>query len=243
VTAGLVRFVLEAAFIVVVAVICWAVDLSWRGIAPAMAGAWLLVTFVERSATQDHSNLRNGKYGFLFRHRQADDAARDEPESEPASAVAPPPSHVTVLEPAPSAEHPPTPTPPEPAPPTPEPAPPVPEPEPTPEPGEPVPQLELVPEPGREPEPEDEPEPSAPEPVAAVTYLQPRVDGAATREWNVWELERIAREIEGRDPARDEELAFLLIELRQFANADGQLAPSFDPVVRDSFGDLLYTPA
>jgi hypothetical protein len=113
----------------------------------------------------------------------------------------------------------------------------VPEPEPTPEPGEPVPQLEVVPEPEPEPEPLDEPEPA---PVLA--YLQPR-DGGGTREWNVWELERLAREAEGRDHARDEELAFLLIELRQFANADGQLATSFDPLVRESFGDLLYAPA
>jgi hypothetical protein len=57
------------------------------------------------------------------------------------------------------------------------------------------------------------------------------------------ELGGIAREREGEDASRDEELAFLLLELRQFANADGQLAPSFDPVVRESFGDLLYTPA
>jgi hypothetical protein len=32
----------------------------------------------------------------------------------------------------------------------------------------------------------------------------------------------------------------LLIELRQFANADGHLPASFDPVVRESFGRLLY---
>ena len=39
---------------------------------------------------------------------------------------------------------------------------------------------------------------------------------------------------------RDEELAFLLLELRQFANADGQLSVDFDPVVRESFGELIY---
>ena len=236
-TAARVRFVVESAFIVVVAAVCWAADLSWRGIVPAMAGAWLLVTLVERSATQDHSKLQNGKYGFLFRRGRAPEEAAAEPEAAPSP---PPPSaHVTVLEPVVvAAEHPPMPTPPEPAPPTPEPAPPVPEPEPTPEPGEPVPQLEVVP--GPEPEPDPAPEP---EPAPTVAYLQPRLDGDGTREWNVWELERIAREIEGRDAAHDEELAFLLIELRQFANADGQLAASFDPVVRESFGELLYAPA
>jgi hypothetical protein len=128
-------------------------------------------------------------------------------------------------------EHPPTPVP-EPGPPTPEPAPPAPDPEPpTPEPGPPPPQLRAAPEPEPEAEPlrEDVPE--------AVAYLPRNGD---PREWNVWELERLAREREGPDPVRDEELAFLLLELRQFANADGRLPVGFDPVVRESFGELLY---
>ena len=54
---------------------------------------------------------------------------------------------------------------------------------------------------------------------------------------------RLARDQEGQDPARDEELTFLLLELRQFANADGQLPASFDALVRDSFGDRLYATA
>jgi hypothetical protein len=130
-------------------------------------------------------------------------------------------------------EHPPMPVP-EPEP-TPEPAPPAPEPQPpTPEPGEPPPQLRSVPppEPEREPEPE---EARAPEPVVRLP-----LDGAEPREWNVWELERLAQAAGGGDPARDEELAFLLLELRQFANADGQLSVDFDPVVRESFGELIY---
>src|SRR6266516_3346009 len=106
-------------------------------------------------------------------------------------------------------EHPPMPVP-EPEPPAPEPQPP------TPEPGEPPPQLRSVPppEPEREPEPE---EARAPEPVVRLP-----MDGAEPREWNVWELERLAQAAGGGDPARDEELAFLLLELRQFANADCQ---------------------
>ena len=130
-------------------------------------------------------------------------------------------------------EHPPMPVP-EPEP-TPEPAPPAPEPQPpTPEPGEPPPQLRSVPppEPEREPEPE---EATAPEPVVRLP-----LDGVEPREWNVWELERLAQAAGGGDPARDEELAFLLLELRQFANADGQLPVDFDPVVRESFGELIY---
>jgi hypothetical protein len=74
-----------------------------------------------------------------------------------------------------------------------------------------------------------------PQPVA---YLP--LDAGEPREWNVWELERLAREGEGRDLRRDDELAFLLLELRQFANADGQLPVSFDLIVRESFGVLLY---
>lgn len=130
-------------------------------------------------------------------------------------------------------EHPPMPVP-EPEP-TPEPAPPAPEPQPpTPEPGEPPPQLRSVPppEPEREPEPEDA---GAPELVVRLP-----LDGVEPREWNVWELERLAQAAGGGDPARDEELAFLLLELRQFANADGQLSVDFDPVVRESFGELIY---
>ena len=130
-------------------------------------------------------------------------------------------------------EHPPMPVP-EPEP-TPEPAPPAPEPQPpTPEPGEPPPQLRSVPppEPEREPEPEDA---GAPELVVRLP-----LDGVEPREWNVWELERLVQAAGGGDPARDEELAFLLLELRQFANADGQLSVDFDPVVRESFGELIY---
>jgi outer membrane biosynthesis protein TonB len=135
-------------------------------------------------------------------------------------------------------EHPPDPlpepdSPPEPAPPAPEPRPP------SPEPGDPPPRLRSVP--SQEPEPEARPEPeSAPDRAEPQAVVRLPVDGAEPRAWNVWELERLADEAEGRDPAQDEELAFLLLELRQFANADGQLPVEFDPVVRESFGDLVY---
>ena len=131
-------------------------------------------------------------------------------------------------------EHPPTPLP-EPESPAPEPAPPVPEPEPpTPEPGPPPPQLRSVPPPELPPEPE-----SAGEEMPGTVVHLPW-DGGEPREWNVWELERLARGGESRDPRRDEELAFLLLELRQFANANGELPISFDLVVRESFGELLF---
>jgi hypothetical protein len=136
-------------------------------------------------------------------------------------------------------EHPPMPAPEPEAPPAPEPAPPAPEPQPpTPEPG-PPPDLRVVPTPEPQPEAEEVQESErAPDPV-----LRLPLDGAAPREWNVWELERLAKEAEGRDRARDEELAFLLLELRQFANADGRLPVDFDTVVRESFGELLYAAA
>jgi len=126
-----------------------------------------------------------------------------------------------------SKEHPPTPAPGPVPPPAPEPAPPAPDPQPpTPDPTPPTPELRAVPRAEPEPAADLEPEPS-------ITRIP--LNGAP-REWNVWELERLARDGE----ARDEEVAFLLLELRQFANAHGQLPLSFDPVIRESFGELLY---
>ncbi|HEX6490337.1 MAG TPA: hypothetical protein VF002_03055 [Gaiellaceae bacterium] len=232
ITASRVRFVLEAAFLVVVAAVCWAVHLSWLGIVPAMAGAWVLVSFLERAALQQRASTPAGRLGWLLGRPGEHEAEEPLPEPVPA----PQGSHVTVLEQA--AEHPPEPEPETPGP-VPEPAPPAPEPEPpTPEPVPLAPTLRSLPPPTPEPMPEPIPEPSGAEP--AVAYL-PRRDGAA-REWNVWELERIAHAQEGEDTARDEELAFLLLELRQFADADGRLPVTFDPVVRESFGESLYTP-
>jgi hypothetical protein len=125
---------------------------------------------------------------------------------------------------------------PEPEPP-PEPAPPVPEPRPpAPEPGEPPFRLRSMPPPEPEPEPGQDDDVRTPERVVRLP-----LDAAEPREWNVWELERLAQAAGGGDAARDEELTFLLLELRQFANADGQLSVDFDAVVRESFGELIYT--
>jgi outer membrane biosynthesis protein TonB len=52
--------------------------------------------------------------------------------------------------------------------------------------------------------------------------------------WNVWSLEQLAR-----DHPDAEDLEFLVISLREFAAADGQLPVDFDPLVRESFGELL----
>jgi hypothetical protein len=95
------------------------------------------------------------------------------------------------------------------------------------------------------PDPAPEPEPPAPEPGPPAPDPHPPTPEPTPPtpqlEWNVWELERVAREVEGQDPVRDDELAFLLLELRQFANPDGQLPVSFDAVIRESFGELLYS--
>jgi hypothetical protein len=94
------------------------------------------------------------------------------------------------------------------------------------------PKQELEPEPGPEPEPEPERPPVATPPPPAAAVNGPRT-------WNLWDLERIARDHAGGDVARDEELSFLLMYLREFAGPDGLLPAEFDGLVRDSFGDLL----
>ncbi len=57
--------------------------------------------------------------------------------------------------------------------------------------------------------------------------------------WNLWELERLVRESAGEDPLRDEERAYLLVYLREFAATDGALPVDFDALVRESFGELV----
>lgn len=209
---SMIRFLLETAFIVAVAAATAVARLDKLWIALAVGGAWVLVALVERTAKQDRAALLNGPLGFLFFGRGSH--AQVEDSAWPELPPEPPPE-----------------------PPAPEPAPPAPEPEPPrPEPGEPAGQLRSVPPPP--PEPAAEPAQQRETPPAVA--FRPRSDGAP-REWNVWHLERLAREREGQDPARDEELAFLLLELRQFANADGQLPANFDPVVREAFGESLYS--
>lgn len=64
--------------------------------------------------------------------------------------------------------------------------------------------------------------------------------GAATegrRAWNLWELDRLAREMNGDD--RAEERRLLLLHLRDFADASGQLPAEFDPLVREVFETRL----
>lgn len=106
---------------------------------------------------------------------------------------------------------------------------------------------ELEPEPVPEPEPErilqsvpdlePEPEPEL-EPLPAATVHRLDTD-AEPRRWNLRDLERATRDGAGEDALRDEERAFLLVYLREFAGPDGLLPVDFDPLVRDSFGELV----
>jgi hypothetical protein len=82
-------------------------------------------------------------------------------------------------------------------------------------------------------EPERVPEPERAEAPVALARRSPRA-------WNLWELERLAGELNGGPQA--EERALLLLHLREFADPSGHLPPEFDPLVRDVFGDALAEP-
>jgi hypothetical protein len=182
---SLVRFLLEAAFLVLVAVAAGlaGLDAIWIGV--VMFGAWALVALVERSGS--------GRRGRLKEPAEAGAEPAADAEPEPPAA----PAHVPEPEPEPM-------------------------PEPTPEPV-----LELAPPPP--PEPEREPEP---EPPPAVVPLVLR--DSTPRTWNLWELERLSEGLNGGDAA--EERTLLLLHMRQFADASGDLPVEFDPLIRDAFG-------
>jgi hypothetical protein len=225
------RFLIEAAFIIAVAVVAGLERLSTLTIAVVMIGAWLVIALVEFVIARPgvSASARNLYAGVAARRSRP--RPRPEPMSLPKRAAPelppahpkpePPPAPVVSRGPAPEPE-------------------PEPEQPPEPEPVETVPQplriAAVAPEPEPEPEPIPEPEPAA-EPEPLVVSITPRV--STPREWNLWELERIAREHAGGDTLRDEERSFMLMYLREFANADGLLPADFDGVVRESFGDLL----
>ncbi len=188
-----VRFLLEAGFLVLVAAAVGLAELGWVWIALVMFCAWLLVAVVERSEGRTGANRR---------------VASAEKEQEPAAEAPspqPPPGREALPEPTP---------------------------EPQPE-AKPV--LTIAPPPPPQPPPATEPETSA-EPEVVVPLVR---RDSTPREWNVWDLERIAGEQEGRNPALHEERALLLMSLRQFANASGDLPVDFDALIREAFGSAL----
>lgn len=79
----------------------------------------------------------------------------------------------------------------------------------------------------------EEPAPVAPAPPRRSA--PPPAPAASGTQWNVWMLDQLVR-----DKAPDnEELVYLLVSLRDFADANGLLPAGFDPLVRESFGSLL----
>ena len=206
------RFIVEAGFIIAVAVIAGIERLSTWWIIAVVAGAWLIVAAVEIAVW-----ARNVV------------AQQPQPVDEPADLEpAPTPEHESrvpvVVRPQPSVET-------REAEPEPEP-----EPEQTREPERP----RIVAVPALPPEPEPEPEVEPEEPDRVVAFL-PAND--SPREWNLWELERAARDHGGDDVARNEERSYLLMYLREFAGPDGTLPADFDALVRESFGDVLHSVA
>lgn len=213
------RFLIEAGFIITVAVVAGIARLDTAWIVAVMAAAWLIVAVVEISFSRRRAKERGRPTArALVRPAQPSAAAssppvvvRREPRAEPPT---PAPTEEPRLQP-----------PPEPPPTLVVPPPPivvVPPPEPEPEP---------------EPEPDPEPEPEL-EPERVIAF--PAASGGP-REWNLWELERAARDNASEDVARNEERSYLLMYLREFAGPDGVLPTDFDGLVRDAFGDVLHT--
>ena len=199
------RFLIEAGFIIAVAVIAGIERLSTWWIIAVVASAWIIVAIVEivvwtRQAVGRQAHVaESASPAFL--------------PVEPARVrVQPPVESRRDLEPEPTAERQPT-------------AEPISEP----------PRIVAVPPPPPEPEPEPQPEPEA----ARVVAFLPASDGP--REWNLWELERAARDHATDDVVRNEERSYLLMYLREFAGPDGVLPMDFDGLVRDAFGDVLHT--
>src|SRR5207302_8783005 len=81
------------------------------------------------------------------------------------------------------------------------------------------------------PPPEPAPAPIAPEPEPEPTVVSLTSRRTEPREWNLWDLERLARDHSGDDAIQDEERSYLLMYLREFANSDGVLPADFDGVV------------
>ena len=208
------RFIVEAGFIIAVAVIAGIENLSTWWIIAVVAVALLIVAAVEIAVW--------ARKVVAQQPQAVDEPADLEPAPTPEYASRQP----VVVQPQPSTET-------HEAEPSSEP-----EQEQTREPERPriVSVPALPPEPEPEPELEAEPE----EPDRVVAFL-PAND--SPREWNLWELERAARDHGGNDVARNEERSYLLIYLREFAGPDGTLPADFDALVRESFGDVLHSVA
>lgn len=258
-----VRFAAEAGFLILVAVGAALAELRPLAIIILMACAWLLVALIERASSRETSRADEVEpipdfapqpapepspateareaYRWLFWRRAR---ARIEALSSPTASLEERParSHVRRLEPEPEqVRGPASPLQPEPVQGSADIA------EPPPEPAEPGAAVTTRPLdlPGLE-EPAQEPAAAPSRPrflqrpsrTAAPPVPPPPPPPPPAREWNIWDLERRAREQAG-DAPRDEEWSALFTHLRPFANADGMLPKEFDDLVRESFGQLI----
>ena len=223
-----------------------------------MACAWLLVALIERASSREATRALEAQvaeaaeatpvpdgalglepreaYRWLF-WRRARAQVDELPSPTAALEERPARSHVRRIEAPPEPEPIPVPAPPAVATALPEP-----EPEPEPEPAAPEPAVTKRPLdlPGLE-----QPPPPQPAQPSRARFLRPRQPVAPPpppppppREWNLWDLERKAREQAGNAP-RDEEWSALFTHLRVYANTDGMLPKEFDELVRESFGTLI----
>jgi hypothetical protein len=266
---AILRLAALVVFIGLVAVGLWLLDVVWWVVPPVMAGALLiawtiewvawrgsLVTTVARDTAPpaapppppvEEPTPAEGFVPLAPTQPEAQSPSEPEPRPEPASQPESGP------EPEPEPER----APPPPPPLEPEPAPtplPSPAPEPPPEPVFSAPVQEEPPPTRAEPlrsrllrlRSVPAPPPPAPEPAAgapantSVVELRPRT--TEPREWNLWDLERIAREEVREHPERRDEWSYLFLHLREFAQADGSLPTEFDGLVRESFAGMLERP-
>jgi hypothetical protein len=220
-----IRLVFEAIVLVAVAVVLASIGVSTAVYAGVIIGVLLVLAGIEMLVFGLRPPRREAKKEALPVHEGG--GVRDEPLPEPQepeeAPLEPETPVVAIAEPEPEPER---------------------EPEPEPEP---------VPE--REHEPEPEPvelvvvPPLPPEPKPELVPVgPPEADGGAifelplrggTRGWNLWDLERRARERYGEDHYRDEEWSALFVYLREYASPDGMLPADFDDLIRSSFGELL----
>ena len=227
------RLLALAGFLLTVALALWLAELRPLLVIVVMAAALLIAWTIEwLSWRQDVIRL----------------ATEGVVAEEEAVLPAPPPPAFAEAPPTEVTERP------EPVPEQPEPEPePLPEPEPEPVAAPPPPPVHAAPEPeppaarpSLRPVPSPPPLPVAPlaapaSPAARapeVIDMRTRVT-VQPRRWNLWDLERRARDEAQRDPGRYEEWSYLFVHLRQFATPDGSLPTEFDGLVRESFGELL----
>lgn len=227
------RFVAEAVVIVLTAVITGLVHLGAVGIGGAVAVVWVIAAVIEYSLSHRRSPREPEPKPLTETLSEPEPVVREAVRVLPRT-----PEPVTVEPQAVIVEPEPVVVEPEPEPVVIEPEPVAVEPEPVAVEPEPVPEPEAV-------EPEPEPEPVEPEPIAVEPEpepdpeFEPEPELIEARVWNVWEIDRSLRD----NGAATEEQEFLLLYLRDYAGPDGSLPLHFDELVRESFADVLGTPA